>query len=148
MAKQTLNIIKGWFITLAKPTQAQFSDVFDSFRHKDDKIALDDLDQNLQDTLQGIAAVNVFRPQEITIEADSTFPMLAKYRLEHLSLQNNSHDPMTVKVGTTPGGSEYGENEIAAGGSWDLDIGETFWANATIYIGGVNGELIVLIDRK
>ncbi|WP_343530833.1 hypothetical protein [Pedobacter sp.] len=38
MAKQTLNIIKNWFKTGLKPTQAQFWDTWDSFWHKDETI--------------------------------------------------------------------------------------------------------------
>jgi hypothetical protein len=38
MAKVSLTTIKNWFKTGLKPTQAQFWDVFDSFRHKDDAV--------------------------------------------------------------------------------------------------------------
>lgn len=38
MAKQTLQILKSWFVRGAKPTQQQFSDVFDSYVHKDETI--------------------------------------------------------------------------------------------------------------
>ena len=38
MAIQTLETIKNWFRTTLKPTQEQFWDTWDSFRHKEDKI--------------------------------------------------------------------------------------------------------------
>ncbi|MFD1604171.1 hypothetical protein ACFSJW_08300 [Flavobacterium artemisiae] len=38
MAIQTLETIKNWFRTSLKPTQQQFWDTWDSFRHKEDKI--------------------------------------------------------------------------------------------------------------
>ncbi|WP_291152244.1 hypothetical protein [Flavobacterium sp. UBA7680] len=38
MATQTLNTIKNWFKTGLKPTQNQFWDTWDSFRHKNEKI--------------------------------------------------------------------------------------------------------------
>lgn len=38
MAKQTPQTIKSWFTRGAKPTQQQFSDVFDSYVHKDETI--------------------------------------------------------------------------------------------------------------
>lgn len=45
MAKQTLTVIKNWFKTGLKPTQAQFWDTWDSFWHKDEKIPIDTVDQ-------------------------------------------------------------------------------------------------------
>ncbi|MEN2400574.1 hypothetical protein GKZ90_0012355 [Flavobacterium sp. MC2016-06] len=44
MAIQTLNTIKNWFKTSLKPTQAQFWDTWDSFRHKNEKIAVEDIE--------------------------------------------------------------------------------------------------------
>jgi streptogramin lyase len=44
MAKQTINTIKQWFRTSLKPTQQQFWDWLDSFRHKDDKIPAADIE--------------------------------------------------------------------------------------------------------
>ncbi|AUS06491.1 hypothetical protein [Pseudotamlana carrageenivorans] len=44
MAKVSLTTIKNWFKTGLKPTQAQFWDTWDSFRHKDDKIPNSDVD--------------------------------------------------------------------------------------------------------
>nr|WP_315175551.1 hypothetical protein [uncultured Flavobacterium sp.] len=38
MALQTLNTIKDWFKTGLKPSQTQFWDTWDSFRHKDEKV--------------------------------------------------------------------------------------------------------------
>ena len=50
MAIQTLNTIKNWFKTGLKPTQQQFWDTWDSFRHKFEKIPLKDI-ENLEQTL-------------------------------------------------------------------------------------------------
>lgn len=44
MPKQTLNILKSWFKTGLKPTQAQFWDLMDSFFHKDEKIPISSID--------------------------------------------------------------------------------------------------------
>ncbi|MDA6070420.1 hypothetical protein NJT12_12390 [Flavobacterium sp. AC] len=44
MALQTLNTIKQWFRTGLKPTQTQFWDTWDSFRHKFEKIPVKDID--------------------------------------------------------------------------------------------------------
>lgn len=52
MAKQAINTIKNWFTTGKFPTQQQFWDWLDSFRHKDDKVLAADVDglQTLLDT--------------------------------------------------------------------------------------------------
>ena len=44
MAIRTLKTIKSWFRTGLKPTQSQFSDTWDSFRHKDEKVPVEDID--------------------------------------------------------------------------------------------------------
>ncbi len=44
MAIQTLQTIKNWFKTNLKPTQAQFWDTWDSFRHKYEKVPVEDVD--------------------------------------------------------------------------------------------------------
>lgn len=44
MAIQTLNTIKNWFKTTLKPSQQQFWDTWDSFRHKLDKVPVKDVE--------------------------------------------------------------------------------------------------------
>ncbi|CAA9201221.1 hypothetical protein FLA105534_03473 [Flavobacterium bizetiae] len=44
MAIQTLNTIKQWFKTGFKPTQTQFWDTWDSFRHKFEKVPVKDIE--------------------------------------------------------------------------------------------------------
>jgi len=44
MALQTLNTIKQWFKTGLKPTQTQFWDTWDSFRHKFEKVPIKDIE--------------------------------------------------------------------------------------------------------
>ncbi|CAA9201218.1 hypothetical protein FLA105534_03470 [Flavobacterium bizetiae] len=44
MALQTLNTIKQWFKTGLKPTQTQFWDTWDSFRHKYEKVPVKDIE--------------------------------------------------------------------------------------------------------
>jgi hypothetical protein len=44
MAVQSLNTLKNWFKTGLKPSQAQFWDTWDSFRHKSDKVPVADIE--------------------------------------------------------------------------------------------------------
>jgi len=50
MAIQTLNAIKNWFKTGSKPSQDQFWDTWDSFRHKYEKVPIKDIEE-LETTL-------------------------------------------------------------------------------------------------
>lgn len=44
MAIQTLSTIKDWFRTGLRPTQKQFWDTWDSFRHKSEKVQVKDIE--------------------------------------------------------------------------------------------------------
>lgn len=57
MAIKTLDAIKAWFKTGSFPTESQFSDVFDSFRHKSDPI---DITQSIQAELDKKADQEAF----------------------------------------------------------------------------------------
>lgn len=59
MAIQTLSTIKNWFKTNSKPTQAQFWDTWDSFRHKNEKISVEDLN-GIDELLQNKVERGVF----------------------------------------------------------------------------------------
>lgn len=60
MALTSLNDIKNWFKTNFIPTQQQFWDMFDSFRHKNDKVAATDVD-GLNTLLAAKASNDVFQ---------------------------------------------------------------------------------------
>ena len=60
MAKVNLNTIKNWFKTGLKPTQAQFWDTWDSFRHKDDKVLVAEL-EGLDPLLQSKADIEALQ---------------------------------------------------------------------------------------
>ncbi|MCV9926374.1 hypothetical protein OIU83_01825 [Flavobacterium sp. LS1R49] len=59
MALQTLNTIKNWFRTGLKPTQTQFWDTWDSFRHKYEKIPVADI-EGINELLQTKTENEVF----------------------------------------------------------------------------------------
>ncbi len=59
MALQTLETIKSWFKTGLKPTQTQFWDTWDSFRHKSEKIPVAEID-GIDELLQNKTEKEVF----------------------------------------------------------------------------------------
>lgn len=58
MANRSLEALKAYFYEHAYPTWQQFHDVLDSFRHKNDKIPITDVD-GLADQLNGKASADV-----------------------------------------------------------------------------------------
>ncbi|QOG04348.1 hypothetical protein [Flavobacterium sp. MDT1-60] len=68
MAIQTLNTIKNWFRTGLKPTQTQFWDTWDSFRHKSEKIPVVDID-GLGELLQNKTEIEAFENHLTDTEA-------------------------------------------------------------------------------
>lgn len=52
MAIQALDTIKKWFRTGLKPTQDQFWDTWDSFRHKNEKVDINDI-EGIENLLSG-----------------------------------------------------------------------------------------------
>jgi uncharacterized protein YxjI len=58
MSLTNLNTIKTWFKTNLVPSQQQFYDMFDSFRHKSDKVAATDID-GLDNLLSAKASADV-----------------------------------------------------------------------------------------
>lgn len=53
--KQTIQTLKNWFRRGMYPTEQQFADAFDSYRHKDDTVSLADLDTDVLDALNAKA---------------------------------------------------------------------------------------------
>jgi len=135
MAKQTLNIIKNWFKTGLKPTQAQFWDTWDSFWQKDEKIPTASVD-GLNNILTGKASQEGVNSSLASIRDDITI------RLED-------------KVGKVDGASLVPDTEIAkihAAGSDDQDlsgfvVGPDIAANNVICVfDGATGKLIKLTN--
>jgi hypothetical protein len=67
MALQTIEKLKSYFYEHAYPTWQQFHDLLDSFRHKNDKVPMTDVD-GLSDVLNGKAATSTV--QELVHEVD------------------------------------------------------------------------------
>lgn len=71
MALTSLNMIKDWFKTNLIPTQQQFYDMFDSFRHKSDKVAATDVD-GLDNLLAAKASAEVLTTHTTAGNAHAT----------------------------------------------------------------------------
>ncbi|ASZ11107.1 hypothetical protein KTO58_19700 [Chitinophaga pendula] len=79
MAKQTLNTLKNWFVTYAKPVQSQFWDWLDSFRHKDDKITVSDLSNEVVTILNNLPSTESINQLNQEVQ-------------NHIKNKNNPHE--------------------------------------------------------
>jgi hypothetical protein len=87
MAIVNLTTIKNWFRTGLKPTQTQFWDTWDSFRHKSDKVPVADID--------GIEAIVNSKADKTTLNS-------------HLTDENAHADLFTAKEDKTQKGAPSG----------------------------------------
>ena len=71
MAIQTLNTIKNWFKTTLKPSQQQFWDTWDSFRHKLDKVPVKDV-EGIDELLYTKADKNVLNDHITDVNAHAS----------------------------------------------------------------------------
>jgi hypothetical protein len=82
MAIVNLNTIKNWFKTSLKPTQQQFWDTWDSFRHKSEKVPIAEV-EGINELLQAKASKEVLET--------------------HLT-DENAHSALFAKINIVPNG--------------------------------------------
>ncbi|WP_144893751.1 hypothetical protein [Flavobacterium tiangeerense] len=66
MALQTLSTIKDWFKTGLKPSQTQFWDTWDSFRHKNDKVPVKEV-EGLDQILDQLPPKTVYESGQLLV---------------------------------------------------------------------------------
>ncbi|MFC0344063.1 hypothetical protein [Epilithonimonas hispanica] len=104
MAKVDINIIKEWFRNLKKPNQDQFWSWLDSFRHKDEKIPMADVENLTQTLTKKADLINGIVPES------------------QLPFTLNSNEVVTIGEITTTanqvniGVHESGSNKVRIGG--------------------------------
>lgn len=141
MAKQSINTLKNWFITGAKPLQQQFWDWLDSYRHLDDKIKFTDLDNGLQNDINAISGFPItLNPGTAswTAPVDMVIEFLRVY------------DPATItfKMGTTVGGGEvWNDTEVSAANRLLLQLVDVP-AGTTFYFTGITASTIIKIYKR
>lgn len=96
MALQTLNIIKSWFKTGLKPTQTQFWDTWDSFRHKYEKVSVKDV-EGIDELLAEIKPTHIKAGNGITING-----------------YGDINDPYIINSGYPTNGITYTDNPFTA----------------------------------
>lgn len=154
MAIKTIGDLKAFFETGDKPTQQQFWDWLESYRHVLDKIVWNDLDPALQAII--LASGGTVRPERREITDDTSITILSEYRFVHLWIKNPSPYNLVFHLNypALGPGDPWQICEVPANGKADFSFNKTFGVNTDISCVEVTGvdfsatPVILLIDRK
>lgn len=139
----SISTLKSYFETGDKPTQAQFYAWLDSFRHKDDKIALTDLSTELQNFLNGVGGKSFV----VLAPGAATYQPAAGELIEIIVFDDDANP--TVKIGTENNGSQIASDLVLENGSFIYEQKLRFkTAGNTIYFGGITGNTIITIYKR
>jgi len=143
MATQSIATLKNWFKTGLKPLQQQFWDWLDSFRHVSVKITFNDLDNDLQNTINAAAlpANKIVLPL-----ATYSYNILAGLTINGI-LFEDATNPADIKVGNVAGGEQiYNANNSVNG--YCLQSGMYHFAvNTTIYFTNITPTTVITIFK-
>lgn len=123
---------KSWFETGDYPTQAQFAQVFEWLRWKDEQVGVGDLSAEIVVLLNSVALV---LPQLLIIAGGATgsYTIPAGYAI-HRIYAKLSGGLTTIKAGNAPGlGNYMGEGELPGGITQVFDFTVVADANTPVY---------------
>lgn len=168
MAVQTISTLKSWFETGDYPTQQQFWDWLDSYRHKSTGVPLEEVTalvvtlQAKADLINGkvpvsqlpdavvsgdlaelIAAVEKLTPEDLVAGA-TTWSVPYDCLIEILLVKDASG--IDFKAGTTVGGNELIETRVD--GDSPLAINYPVTEGQTIYFTGVESDTTIKIYKR
>jgi hypothetical protein len=123
MALQTLNTIKDWFKTGLKPSQTQFWDTWDSFRHKDEKIpitAIDDIENILAEKADQEALQNHLTNPDAHADLFGQIKTTGRFLINRNNLMFFADEPIPGDTVTGMVESEYLNAGTFYGGNFEL----------------------------
>lgn len=142
MALQSITQLKQWFRTALKPTQQQFWDWLDSYRHKSEAITIDDLSEPLQAAINSIGSTN-----EVLLPPGTTsFTLLAGTLVEKILFLDATNP--AVSVGESEGGTQVYDEWQMIGGIAILAGDYYTPVLRNIYFNGVTESTIIKIYKR
>lgn len=133
--------VKPWFEIGDYPTQAQFWQMFDWLRWKDEKLQIIDVEglQALVNSIITLAAVKERYAQLITLLSDGQFVMPAGLIITGIVV--DSPVDFNLSIGTTAGGNDIADAVPIVGGvPLMITLGIYAKADKTIYFSGLAGS--------
>lgn len=147
MAKQSIAQLKQWFQTGDYPTQQQFYDWMESYRHLDDEVpmaSVTGLVQILQ-TLTNNQGGGAGTPPVI-VSGTNTWAVPAGTLIEKLVVIDTA--ALTLSAGTTAGSSNLLE-AAQCSPAFTIIATDIYFQNAgSIFFTGMNAETIIKIYRR
>lgn len=175
MAIVNRNQLKAWFKTFAKPTESQFHDWIDSYRHLSEKINSSDLDAALLQTINNLPDSNaiqqiinelqqkatiqqvlvlqqqinelalVLQPTILTINQDTTF-IIPGGKLMHKIVAIAGESDATFSVGYTDLTDELVAPDVVPAGSTAIFTVDHYKLNDyTIFFNGITAQVTIKI---
>jgi hypothetical protein len=149
MAVQTRSTLKGWFLAGLKPLASQFSDWIDSYWHKSDTIAISDisgLQAELDDLAAGGGGSGAADGLIVPITNGGTIALAANQMIRFMVVR--SATTQMVKCGTSSGGSQIFNVEVAAGGAYPHDEVYVTGAASTLTLHFTCSAAITVLIQK
>lgn len=145
MAVQPIDTLKQWFQTGDYPTQQQFWDWLDSFRHVSADITINDV-EDLANQLNGKATTAQLAALNNTLIIG---PGVASYDIPAGTLLTSfwildDSNPV-ISVGKAAAGTDIIDNEQLADGELAYDKKVSYRNAGTIYFTGITEDTIVII---
>jgi hypothetical protein len=147
MAVQNINQLKQWFKTGDKPTQQQFYDWLDSFRHRSETVAISEVDE-LPTVLQNkadVVTVNYLLPVMLPYN-EFAWKASAGTLIEKILIISDVD--LIVNIGTSNEGNEIAEGVEVNHGYGIVTVDYFIRTDTTIYFTGVTSNTIIKIYRK
>ncbi len=127
MAKISLAAIKAIFVTGAKPTQAQFYDMFDSYQHKDDTIPS--------------ASVAGLDPLIVATSGSTGSQAVGAGKLVTHIVVEGGASAQNINIGTAAAGNDFADAEpISANGTAVIQINHYFKTAGTVHFSALSGS--------
>ena len=139
MSVESVNTLKSWFVTFARPIQQQFWSWIDSFRHKSDPIQWGDLSQEVKDLIMAPPAGII---QALVLSAGTDIYQFATGVFVEKVLFIDATGAIDVSVGTASGSDNiYGTTTIT---NWGVLAGDYYVPNnTTIFFNGITPQTII-----
>lgn len=137
----SIDTLKGWFKTLDKPTQQQFYNWLDSYRHKNDKISFEDLSDEVNAILDNVANPPII--PVVLAPGVSTWDVPAGIMVEKVVIIEPTE--INVSIGTSEGGNEYMEEQTVENGALPFSYDEFFLNGGKLWFTGLTENSIVKI---
>lgn len=147
MAIQTVDTIKQWFREFLYPTQQQFWDWLDSFRHKSDAIPMDDVDGLTDELATKATTAQLAALNNVITVGPGEYSKVIPAGTRICSFWVLADSDFAYSVGTTPGGTDIIDGEPTDNYESSYDKKVSCRTQKTLYFTGISENTTILIFK-